>query len=68
MVTNTEFKGTTGWVGTYYCNPARGEPNKKNKYGITIEAVYGRFRPTKEGGVFSSVADELANGDYDETT
>jgi hypothetical protein len=47
VITNTDFKGTTGWVGTYSGNTS----NAKSAYGTTIEPVYGEFVSNK----FSSV-------------
>lgn len=58
IITNTDFKGTTGWVGTY-----SGEtPNAKNIYGAAIESIYGEFDSSKR---FSSVVEQLSNGTYD---
>jgi hypothetical protein len=56
IVTNTEFKGTSGWVGTYTGTSA----NKKNIYGAKIESVYGTLTGTR----FTSVVDYLSNGTY----
>jgi hypothetical protein len=52
VITNTDFKGTTGWVGTY-----SGETdNAKNTYGAIVESVYGEFDPNKsDDNKFSSV-------------
>jgi hypothetical protein len=57
MVTNTEFKGTSGWLGTY----SGITENVKNSFGAKISAEYGHF--LEEVG-FSSVVDELSNGTY----
>jgi hypothetical protein len=51
MVTNTEFKGTTGWTATYF-GP---EGNLLSTYAPKVEVVYGKFR----NGEFSSVIDDL---------
>ena len=56
MITNTEFKNTTGWHGTYRITA----PNAEAK-GVSIETEYGHFINNK----FSSVAEELSNGTYD---
>ena len=53
IVTNTEFKGTSGWVGTYNGSSA----NQKNVYGAKIESVYG----TLADDGFTSVVDYLSN-------
>jgi hypothetical protein len=57
IITNTEFKGATGWIGTY----SGSTPNAKASFGAEVEAVYGRFNNSN----FSSVVDELSNGAYD---
>ena len=58
VITNTDFKGTTGWVGTY-----NGETkNAKSTYGAIIEPVYGEFNDSNK---FSSVVEQLSNGTYD---
>ena len=58
VITNTDFKGTTGWVGTYFGST----PNAKANFGAEVETVYGRFNSNN----FSSVVDELSNGTYDD--
>lgn len=56
MITNTEFKSTTGWHGTYRITTPGTDAE-----GVSIETVYGHFINDK----FSSVAEELSNGTYD---
>jgi hypothetical protein len=60
VIANTEFKGTTGWVGTY----SGRTPNAKSTYGVTVESVYGRF--DEDTKVFYSVTDDLQSGVYGE--
>lgn len=60
VITNTDFKGTTGWVGTYSGDAS----NAKSTYGATIEPVYGEFISNK----FSSVVEQLSNGTYSSTS
>ena len=57
IVTNTEFKSTAGWIGTY----AGGTPNAKQDYGAKITPVFGLFT---EGG-FCSSEDALRNGTFE---
>lgn len=56
VITNTEFKSTAGWVGTY----SGRTPNAKQNYGVVVEPAYGRF----VGKDFSSVIKELQEGSY----
>ena len=58
MITNSEFKGTSGWVGTY----SGKTPNVKNTIGAKVTSVYGYFHPTEK--VFVSTIDELMDGEY----
>jgi hypothetical protein len=55
-ITNSEFKGNTGWTGTYI-GP---EQNQKNIVGAKVESICGRFN----GTVFQSAMDDLQNGTY----
>ena len=56
IITNTEFKSTTGWVGAYVGSTK----NVKDKFGAKIEAVCGKFNDFG----FSSIINELSSGTY----
>ena len=60
IITNAEFKGNTGWTGTYFGNAE----NQKNIVGAKVESICGRFvgNPTQEE--FYSAMDDLQNGRY----
>jgi hypothetical protein len=61
IITNPEFKGGTGWLGTYIGST----PKAKPEFGATIEPVYGRF-VTNSG--FFALIDDLSSGAYSEDT
>ena len=57
FITNGEFKGVTGWTGTY-----SGESkNKKNVYAATVSSQYGRFVNFS----FQTAEEALKSGDFD---
>ena len=56
VISNAEFKNTSGWVGTYYGTASYVE-NKP-----TVEAVNGRF--DSNVGKFYSAIEDLKNGNY----
>lgn len=58
VITNTEFKGTSGWLGTYNGD----DGNLKSTVGVKIESVYGRF--DEDDKIFVSVVDDLSTGQY----
>lgn len=65
IITNTEFKTSSGWIGTYECSS--GEPNAITEYGAQVDPVFGRFVEENSIKSFSSVIDELSNGKYNNT-
>lgn len=56
MITNAEFKGTTGWAGSYSGPVA----DYKKVVGAIVEPLCGRFIE----GIFQSAIDDLQNGNY----
>jgi hypothetical protein len=54
MVTNPEFKSTSGWTGTYVGS----SPNMSKAYAVELTDEYGRFN----NGKFTSVITDLENG------
>ena len=63
VITNSEFKGNTGWIGTY-----KGfTPNAKNDYGAKVRSIYGHFVNIEDGTVFESAEDALKNGRFENT-
>ena len=56
MITNAEFKGNAGWIGSY-----RGSAkNYKDIVGAKVEPICGRF----VSNLFQSAMDDLQNGNY----
>jgi hypothetical protein len=51
IITNADFKGNTGWIGTYFGN----DKNYKNLVGAKVESICGRFVSRK----FQSAMDDL---------
>ena len=62
IITNTEFKNTSGWVGSYEGKT----PNHKKECGVKVESVYGYFT-TNGSNTFVSVIDDLASGEYNDS-
>lgn len=56
VITNSEFKGCTGWTGAYLGST----PNAKNKYGAVVRSTYGRF----VGEKFQTAEEALKSGDF----
>lgn len=56
VITNSEFKGNTGWTGAYLGST----PNAKNKYGAVVKSTYGRF----VGEKFQTAEEALRSGDF----
>lgn len=62
VITNSEFKGGTGWIGTY-----KGfTPNAKNDYGAKVKSTYGHFIKPDSETIFESAEDALKNGRFDD--
>lgn len=57
IITNSDFKGATGWTGSY----AGGTRNAKPTYGAEIESVYGEFN----NKIFFSAQDAMKYGIFD---
>lgn len=58
-ITNSEFKTTTGWTGSYFGVTENGN----SKFAPKLEAMYGKFRD----GEFHDVIKELQDNTYSET-
>ena len=56
VITNSEFKGNTGWTGTYLGHTH----NAKNKYGAVAKSTYGRFI----GDKFQTAEEALKSGEF----
>ena len=56
VITNSEFKGNTGWTGTYLGFT----PYAKNKYGAVVKSTYGRFVDDK----FQTAEEALKSGEF----
>jgi hypothetical protein len=70
IITNADFSGSAGWVGTYTnIKPnVNTQANAKASFGVKAEPVYGRFvRANSSGNTnkFSSVIEELGTDAYD---
>ena len=66
VITNSEFKGSTGWVGTYCGKTTAGAtPNNRSKIGAKIDCLYGRFNANN---IFTSAQDDLKNKTYNDDT
>jgi hypothetical protein len=69
IITNADFSGSAGWVGTYtnITPNVNAKENAKAEFGVRVEPVFGRFigingsNSTKK---FSSVVEELGTGAY----
>ena len=59
IITNSDFKGTTGWTGTYFGTT----PNMKSTVGTKVDCLYGYFNNFS----FSSVQEELKNGCFNDS-
>lgn len=57
LITNSDFQGTAGWVGSYYGNT----PNQKSRYGAEITPMFGHF----VDGEFVSAEEVLKNGTFE---
>jgi hypothetical protein len=62
LISNTEFKSTSGWKGVAYFNSegkfSGAKPSTENK--PVVENIYGRFEKNK----FISALEELNKGEF----
>lgn len=57
IITNSEFKGATGWTGAYL----GATPNAKSSYAAKVSGLYGRF----VNSTFQKAETAVENGEFD---